>query len=149
MEQYRFHKAYIPNTRSERISDTVEFFPKQFNMPQMSSVYAMVHATQYLIYVLHNTAPEIPLFKLGNGNKEVLSTLSEIFRKVAPPPAVPPRVPVRGGHTKKNPTGEPRKNPNEIFISIKSIYQCRTYEGAYSVNIPRGSPTSALSKNPD
>ena len=26
MEHYRFHKAYIPKTRAERISDTVDFF---------------------------------------------------------------------------------------------------------------------------
>ena len=28
MEHYRCHKAYIPKTRAERISDTVEIFPK-------------------------------------------------------------------------------------------------------------------------
>ena len=35
-----------------------------------------------------------PLLKLGNGHKEELNTLAEIFRK-ANPPAVPPRVPGR------------------------------------------------------
>ena len=30
MEHYRCHKAYIPKTRAERISDTVQFPPKHF-----------------------------------------------------------------------------------------------------------------------
>ena len=94
MEHYRCHKAYIPKTRAERISDTVELPPKKFNMPQMSYVDATFHATQDLIYALQNPTPVIPPVKIGNGNKEALRTQAEIFRK-ANPPAVPLRVPVR------------------------------------------------------
>ena len=60
----------------------------------MSSMDATYHAAKYLIYSLQNPEPESPLVKLGNGNKEALKILEEIFRK-ANPPAVPPRVPVR------------------------------------------------------
>ena len=95
MEPYIYHEAYITNTRANRISDTVEFYPKQFNVPQMAFTDATYHATQGLIYSLHNPAPEIPLFKPGNVQKEALRTLAEIFKK-ANPPALPPRVPVRG-----------------------------------------------------
>ena len=57
MEQYRCNKAYTPKTRAEIISDIVEFFPKQFNMPQISSTDAKIHAAQDLIYALHNPEP--------------------------------------------------------------------------------------------
>ena len=50
MEHYRCHKTYIPKTRTEIISYTVEFFPKQFKMPKMSSIDATFHAAQDLIY---------------------------------------------------------------------------------------------------
>ena len=60
----------------------------------MSSIDATFHAAQHLIYALQNPAPEIPLAKLGNGHKEALRTLAEIFRKSIPP-AIPLRVPVR------------------------------------------------------
>ena len=70
MEQYSCHKAYIPKTRVERISDTVEFPPKTFHMPQMSSMDATTHAAQDLIYALQNPAPAIALVKLGHGHKE-------------------------------------------------------------------------------
>ena len=63
-------------------------------MPQMSSMDATYHDTQYLTYAPHNPEPAIPLIKVGNGHKEALKTLANISRK-ANPPAVPPRVPIR------------------------------------------------------
>ena len=100
MENYRCHKAYISKTRAEQISDTVEFPPKTFHMPQMSSMDANYHSAQDLIYALHNPSPAIPLVKLLNVQKVSLKTLANIFIK-ANPPAVPPRVPVREEGQKK------------------------------------------------
>ena len=70
------------------------FFPKKFNMPQMSSMDATYHAAQDFIYAIDNPAPARPLVKLGNGHKEAFRILAEIFRK-ANPTAVPTMVPVR------------------------------------------------------
>ena len=90
MEHYRCHKAAIPNTRAEPLSDTVEPPPQnKIHMLQMSSVDATYHAAQDLIYELQNPEPASPLLKLGNGQKESLKTLANIFRK-ANPPALPP-----------------------------------------------------------
>ena len=50
-------------------------------MPHMSSTDATICAADDLIYALHNPATESQLFKLGNGKKEALNTLEEIFRK--------------------------------------------------------------------
>ena len=66
----------------------------------MSSMDATYHAAQYLIHTLQNPEPATPLVKLGNGHKEALNTLAEIFIK-ANPPAVPLRVPVREVGQKK------------------------------------------------
>ena len=63
MEQVRCHKAYIPKTRAEIISDTVEPPPKTINMPQMSSMDATYHTALDLIYALHNKSPARPLVK--------------------------------------------------------------------------------------
>ena len=41
-------------------------------MPQMYSIDATYHAAKDIIYSLHNTAPTIPIVKLGNGHKESL-----------------------------------------------------------------------------
>ena len=47
-------------------SDTVYFPSKQFNMPNISSTNATIHAAQSLINAEHNSAPESPLVTLGN-----------------------------------------------------------------------------------
>ena len=75
MELYICHKSYILNTIEERISDILEPPPKQFTIPQMSSIDETFHATHDLIYALQNKAPASQLFKLGNGHKEALSNL--------------------------------------------------------------------------
>ena len=69
-------------------------------MPQISSMDATYHAAQELICALHRTETAILIVKLGNGQKESLRTLAEIFRK-ANSPAVPPRAPVREVGKKK------------------------------------------------
>ena len=46
MEHPRCHEAYIPKTRAERISYTIEPPPKKINMPHMSSVDATYHDAQ-------------------------------------------------------------------------------------------------------
>ena len=84
MEHYRCQKEYIPNTRAEQISDTVECPPKKFHMQQMSSMDATYHVAQDIIDALQNTVPEIPLVKIGHGNKESLNTLEDISRKANP-----------------------------------------------------------------
>ena len=66
----------------------------------MSSMDSNYHSAQDIIYALHNPEPARPLVKLGNGHKEALKNLAEIFRKVNPP-AVPPRLPVREVGQKK------------------------------------------------
>ena len=79
MKHYRCHKAYILKIIMEIISDTVDFFPKQFNMPENSSTDATIHAAQDLIYALHNSAPPIPLVKLVNAHKYELKSLAKIY----------------------------------------------------------------------
>ena len=49
-------------------------------MPKMSSTGVTIHASQDLIYAMHNPAPEIPLDKLGNYHKEALISPAKIFR---------------------------------------------------------------------
>ena len=50
MEHYWWHKAYINDTRSERISDTLELFPKKFTTPNISYTDASINAAHDLIH---------------------------------------------------------------------------------------------------
>ena len=103
-------------------------------MPHMSSMDATYHAAQDLIYEPHNPAPEIPLVKLWNGNKESLKILADIFRKENPP-AVPPKVPVRElgqrklqeinqevAQMKRAPQSNPIANAEPLRVHIVETY---------------------------
>ena len=92
------------------------------------------HDAQYIIYSLHNPAPEITLVKLRHVHKEVLNTPAEIFIK-ANPPAVTPRVPVRevshkklqevnqeGTQMKRAPQSKPIKNTEPLRVPILEAY---------------------------
>ena len=120
IEHCRCHKVYIPKTRAERISDTVEFPPKIFSMPQMSFIDSTYHAAKDLIYALQNPAPASPLVKFRHEHKEILKTLDNIFRKTNLP-AVSLRVPVREVSKKKTPRNELGINPNEKYTAINPV----------------------------
>jgi hypothetical protein len=44
MHHYRFQNVYISAKASERIVDTLEFFPRHFQMPQLSSTDRLIMA---------------------------------------------------------------------------------------------------------
>ena len=100
MEYYIWHKTYISQKRAEWISDTVEFKPKQFNIPEFSYIHAIIHAAHDLFNTLQNPESARPLSTLVNVHKKLLISIVEIFGKVTPP-GIPPKVPVRGAYQEK------------------------------------------------
>ena len=90
---------------------------------------ATYHAAQDLFYDLHNPAPENPLLKLGNGHKEALNILEEIFGKTNPS-AVPPKVPVRDVVQKK------LQEVNREGTQMKSSPQSNPFTDAKHVTVP-------------
>ena len=53
-------------------------------MPKISSLDVTAHAAHDSIDALQNPEPASPLVNLGNGHKEALRTLLEIFKKANP-----------------------------------------------------------------
>ena len=92
----------------ERISYTAEFSSKQFNIQKRFSTDATIHATQDLIYSIHNPALAISLIKLENEHNKALISLAEIFIKATPPISTSKGA-SKGVIPRKTPTGEPRK----------------------------------------
>jgi hypothetical protein len=60
MHHYRCQNVYISATASERIVDTLEFFPHNYQMPQLSSTYRLLMAAKDMTDALQNPHPEIP-----------------------------------------------------------------------------------------
>jgi hypothetical protein len=80
MHHYRCQNVYISATASERIVDTLEFFPHNSPMPQLSSTYRLIMAANIMSNVLKNTHPEVPFSHIGDDTITSLTTLAEIFK---------------------------------------------------------------------
>jgi hypothetical protein len=98
MHHYRCQNVYISSTASERILDTLEFFPHKYQMPQLSSTDRLIIAAKDMTDALQNPDPEVPFAHVGDDTISALSELAAIFklklRQTPPPmlPAAPPMV---------------------------------------------------------
>jgi hypothetical protein len=114
MHHYRCQNVYISATASERIVDTLEFFPHNYQMPQLSSNARLIMAAKDMTDALKYQNPEAPFTHVGDDTISALTTLAEIFKlkfeKVPIPiiPAPPAQVTQRIC---------PAKSPNPILTS--------------------------------
>ena len=91
MKHYRCFRCFIPKTGSERIAETVQFFPQQVRMPSTSSQDAAIKAIHDLTHAIkHPTAATLTLL-LGDEKTHALETLV-IFSNSAISQLVPSRV---------------------------------------------------------
>jgi hypothetical protein len=98
MHHYRCQNVYISATVSERIVDTLEFFPHNYQMPQLSSTNILIMAAHDMMDALQNPHPEVPLARVGDDTISALADLAAIFKlklQQTPSPtpqAIPPMV---------------------------------------------------------
>jgi hypothetical protein len=74
MHHYRCQNVYISSTASERIVDTLELFPHDYQMPQLSSTDRLLMAAKDMTDALQNPHPKVPFARFGDGT---ISTLAD------------------------------------------------------------------------
>jgi hypothetical protein len=133
MHHYRFQNVYISATASERIVDTLMFFPHNFPMPQLSSTDRLIMAANDMSNALKNPHPEVPFSHIGDDAITALTTLVKIFKnnfqKVQIPglPTAPANV--------SEPTF-PAKSSNPILTSpMPPRYQTRSQTTTHAQDI--------------
>jgi hypothetical protein len=90
MHHYRCQNVYISTTASERIVDTLEFFPHNYQMPQLSSTDRLLMAAKDMTDDLRNPHPAGPFASVGDDTIAALTDLAAIFKlklHQAPSPA--------------------------------------------------------------
>jgi hypothetical protein len=80
MHHYRCQNVYISITASERIVDTLEFFPHNYQMPQLSSTDRLLMAAKETTDALQNPHPEFPFASVGDDTIAALTDLAAIFK---------------------------------------------------------------------
>lgn len=84
MKHYRCFRVYINKTQAERITDTVEFFPNNYNMPKFSSTDAIIKASRDMVKALREPHPATPFNNFGDKQFAALESLAEIFDTALP-----------------------------------------------------------------
>jgi hypothetical protein len=93
MHHYRCQNVYISATASERIVDTLEFFPHNYQMPQLSSTDRLLMANKDMTDALQNPHPEVPLASVGDDTISALADLAAIFKlKLQQTPSTTPQA---------------------------------------------------------
>jgi hypothetical protein len=98
MQHYRCQNVYISTTASKRIVDTLEFFPHNYQLPQLSSTDRLPMASKDLTNAFQNPHPAVPFASVGDDTIAAITDLAAIFKlklQQALPPATqtsPPKV---------------------------------------------------------
>jgi hypothetical protein len=93
MHDNRCQHVYISATASERIVDTLEFFPHNYQMPQLSSTNRFLMAAKDMMDALQNPHPEVPFASVGDDTILALAELAAIFKlKLHQTPSPAPRA---------------------------------------------------------
>ena len=109
-DQYRCHKIYIPETKDKRISDTMEFYPKQCNIPYASSLEEAIVAIKNLAAALAYAKPSSPYLTTDEEIKE-LQTLKKIFTNKHTQPRV--GTTINNTHSRVSPSTPNNNNNND------------------------------------
>jgi hypothetical protein len=79
MHHYRCQNVYISSKASERIVDTLKFFPHNYQMPQLSSTDRLIMAANNMRIALQHPNPEVPFARIADDTIAALAELAEIF----------------------------------------------------------------------
>jgi hypothetical protein len=66
IHHYRYQNVYISATASERIMDTLELFPHNYQMPHLSSTNRLLMAAKDMMDAFKNPHPEVPFTSVGD-----------------------------------------------------------------------------------
>ena len=80
MNHYRNYNCYIPETRAMQKGITVDFFPKNVQMPKTSSRDRLAAAIENMVEVLKNPHPAQPTLEEGTPTNDALTKLQQIFQ---------------------------------------------------------------------
>jgi hypothetical protein len=80
MHHYRCQNVYISNTASECIMDTLEFFPYNYQMPQLSSTDRLLMAAKDMTDAFQNPHLQVPFASVGDDTIKALADLAAIYK---------------------------------------------------------------------
>jgi hypothetical protein len=136
MHHYRCYRVWIWETKSERISDTLAWYPTKAMMPATSSTDEALAAAKDLLQALLHPTTAGQVNPLSESQRSALHELATIFADInspptltpTTPPAAEPRVvPLTLEHT-ATPAAEPRVVPPTVEPTTAPLPRVQTEE---------------------
>jgi hypothetical protein len=134
MHHYRCQNVYISTTASDHTVDTLEFFPHNYQMTQLSSTDRLLMAAKDMTDAFQNQHPDVPFASVGDDSITALTDLATIFKlKLQHDPS--PKI--RASPAKVTPRPSLIPSPHQILNSpIPSRRQTRSQTTIHTHNIP-------------
>ena len=79
MEHYRCYRLYATSTKAERISDTVQFFPYNYEVPNISQQTQIAESIKDLTKAVTNPISNSPAMQIGQGKIKAVKQLTKLF----------------------------------------------------------------------
>jgi hypothetical protein len=80
MHHYRCQNVYISTTDSDHIVDTLELFPHNYQIPQLSSTDRLLMTAKDMTDAFQNPHPDVPIASIGDDTIAALRDLAAIFK---------------------------------------------------------------------
>jgi hypothetical protein len=84
-DHYRCYRVYVNKTRAERITDNVEFFPQEIEMPFPTPTEIAIEAAKALIHTLNDPIPSMPFAHQPYNRKQAIQTIADILKPYGSP----------------------------------------------------------------
>jgi hypothetical protein len=134
MHHYRCQNVYISTTASERIVDTLELFPQNYQMPQLSSTDQLLMEAKDMTDAFQNPHPDVPFASIGDHTIAALTDLAAIFKLKLQHPPSPETL---ASPAKVIPRSNLNPSPTQILNSpIPSQRQTRSQTTIHTQSIP-------------
>lgn len=84
-EHYRCYRIYMTETRAERITDTVSWYPTKHTLPTASSIEIISAALNDVQHELINQRPENSINNINDTQRETLKQMTSTFQQIIDP----------------------------------------------------------------
>jgi hypothetical protein len=83
--QYRCYKVYMVETKSERITNTLAWYPTKTKLPTATSLEIIIASLQDVHHKLMHPKPDNSLVTLTPENRKTLQTITKTFQQICVP----------------------------------------------------------------
>jgi len=94
MHHYRCMRCYLPDTRTEIDSDTIQFIPTSVPVPETTTENHLQQAVSDILAILQNPPKSQPFLQAGNITLDAIKAIAVLLKRATsqPSPTLPKQL---------------------------------------------------------